>query len=315
METIFESNETLAIEILEGLSVKQKYLPSKLFYDEYGSHLFDQICDLDEYYLTRTELSILNNNIDEIVNVFRPNTLLIEFGSGSSIKTKSLLDKLNSLSGYIPIDISEEYLYKSAERLKESYPNLAVYPLAADYTKPIDIPKIKDKVERKITFFPGSTIGNFTKNEAKDFLKIIAEECGKGGGLIIGFDLVKEREVLLAAYNDAEGITAKFNLNLLRRLNREFYADFDLSAFEHIAVFNEEDSRIEMHLASLKDQSVRVGGEEFTFLQGETILTEYSHKYTLGGFKELAEDYFTFEKYWTDENNYFCIAYLPVKLK
>lgn len=313
METILESNKILMSEIIEGLSAGQKMLPSKLFYDEYGSKLFDQICELKEYYLTRTEQQIMIDNISEIVKAIPKNSLLIEFGSGSSTKTRLLLERIKHLSGYVPIDISEEHLHKSAEKLKREYPGLDIYPLAADYTKHLKLPKISRDVEHRITYFPGSTIGNFTHTQAKEFLKVIAEECGIGGGLIIGFDLVKDRNVLLAAYNDKEGITAKFNLNILRRLNNEFGADFNMESFKHSAIFNEDKSRIEMHLISLEDQIVHLNDLKFHFNQGETILTEYSHKYTIESFKELAQDYFTFEKYWTDENNYFCIAYLEVK--
>lgn len=313
METILESNKTLLDEIIAGLSAERKSLPSKLFYDEYGSKLFDQICELKEYYLTRTEQQIMMDNISGIVEAIPKNSLLIEFGSGSSTKTRLLLDRIKHLSGYVPIDISEEHLHKSAEKLRKEYPGLDVYPLAADYTKPLRLPKISRDVEHRITYFPGSTIGNFTNTQAKEFLTVIAEECGIGGGLIIGFDLVKDRNVLLAAYNDKEGITAKFNLNILRRLNKEFGTDFNIESFKHNAIFNEEESRIEMHLISLEDQTVRLGEEKFYFNKGETILTEYSHKYTIEGFKELAQDYFTIKKYWTDENNYFCIAYLEVK--
>lgn len=225
-------------EIIEGLSQKQKSLPSKFFYDQKGSELFDQICELDEYYQTRTEAKIMTDNIDQITTVFENNTLLIEFGSGSSLKTRLLLEHLPNLSGYIPIDISEDHLLKSAKQLRFDFPDLEIIPLIADYTRPLEFPPIHREVEHKVTFFPGSTIGNFQPEQAKEFLRVIADECGQNGGLLIGVDLKKEERILYDAYNDLKGITADFNINILRRINREFDADFVLNYFDHEAVYN-----------------------------------------------------------------------------
>ncbi|MBU2493537.1 MAG: L-histidine N(alpha)-methyltransferase [Bacteroidetes bacterium] len=300
-------------EIINGLSQKQKMLPSKLFYDEKGSKLFDLICELDEYYPTRTESMIMKNNIDDIVSVFKENTIFIEFGSGSSMKTRLLLDNLNNLSAYIPIDISEDHLFKTTERLIEEYPGLEIIPISADYTKPYILPEIHKKVKHKITYFPGSTIGNFKNDEAKAFLKLIAETCGREGGLLIGIDLHKDKDIIEAAYNDKENVTAEFNLNLLERLNREYGADFEISKFSHLAFYNEDEKRIEMHLISEVEQTVTINERKFYFKKSETILTEYSHKYTFSGFAELAEDYFEISKIWIDKNKYFSVLYLSVK--
>lgn len=309
--------DKLQLELLEeiytGLEKKQKKLPCKLFYDERGSKLFDLICELNEYYPTRTESIIMKNNIDDIVSVIKDNSLLIEFGSGSSIKTRLLLDNLNNLSGYVPIDISDEHLHDTVERLKDEYPELEIIPIAADYTKPFELPEIDRKVEHKIVYFPGSTIGNFTKEEAADFLKLVAETCGENGGLLIGIDLHKDKEILEAAYNDKENVTAEFNLNILERINREFGADFKISNFSHYAFYNENYKRIEMHLISKKEQTVTINDRKFIFKRGESILTEYSHKYTLNSFAELADNYFDIIKIWADKNKYFSILYLSVK--
>ena len=300
-------------EIYNGLNQKLKTLPCKLFYDERGSKLFDFICELEEYYPTRTESMIMKNNIDDIVSVIKDNSLLIEFGSGSSMKTRLLLDNLNNLAGYVPIDISEEHLINTTERLKEEYPDLEIIPLAADYTKQFELPEIHKSIEHKITYFPGSTLGNFTKKEAVDFLKLVSETCGPNGGLLIGIDLHKDKEILEAAYNDKENVTAEFNLNILERINREFGADFEINNFSHYAFYNEEEKRIEMHLISESEQTIIINERKFHFSKGESILTEYSHKYTLGSFAELAEDYFDIIKIWVDKNKYFAVLYLSVK--
>ena len=308
-----QAQRELLDEITIGLSQVQKTLPSKLFYDEKGSKLFDLICELDEYYPTRTELKIINDNIDSIASVFEENTLFIEYGSGSSLKTRLLLDHLDSLAGYVPIDISEEHLAKTVENLQEEYPDLEIHSLAADYTKPFELPEIHHRIEHKITFFPGSTIGNFTKEEAKEFLKLIAETCGEEGGLLIGVDLHKDKDILEAAYNDKENITAAFNLNMLERINNEFGADFNLDNFRHYAYYSNVHNRIEMHLVSEEEQTVAINDEKFHFEKCETILTEYSHKYTFNDFGELAEDFFEIRRIWTDKNKYFSIQYLAVK--
>lgn len=302
--------KSLTDEILIGLTNRQKYLPSKLFYDKRGSELFDQICELEEYYPTRTELKIMRDNIKEIASLFDSNTLFIEFGSGSSLKTRLLLDNIDVIAGYVPIDISEEHLNISTRKLKDTYPRLNIVPLAADYTKPLEFPQIHKPVDNKIAFFPGSTIGNFTNQEAEKFLEIVANDLGDNGGLIIGVDLAKDKSIIEKAYNDKKGITAEFNLNILRRINNEFSTDFNLANFEHLAFFNEKESRIEMHLISKVDQLVNLEDDTISFRKGESILTEYSHKYTLESFDQISRNYFTINKVWIDPDKYFAVIYL-----
>ncbi len=300
-------------EVIEGLTKKQKQLPSKLFYDEKGSELFDQICELEEYYPTRTEIKIMQDNISEMSALLGEGTMLVELGSGSSLKIRLLLDNIPGLAGYIPVDISTEHLIQSSKILEDDYPILDIFPLAADYTKVFDLPEIEKPYDHVAVYYPGSTIGNFQPHEAKDFLKRIAKICGSNGGLIIGIDLRKDINTVEAAYNDKKGITAMFNLNILERLNEELDSDFDLNLFKHFAFFNEKESRIEMHLISQVNQKVHLGGTIINFEMGESILTEYSYKYTLKSFADLASDYFDVKKVWTDKNNLFSIQYLRVK--
>lgn len=296
-------------EVLAGLRKSQKTLPSKYFYDKRGSELFELICDLDEYYLTRTELSIMEENISDIAKQLGNHIQLIELGSGSSVKTRLLLDHLGSIHSYVPVDISDDFLARVAEDLQGEYPLLDIVPVAADYTKPFDLPGVKPGV-RRIAYYPGSTIGNFTKENAANFLSLIADLIGKDGGLLIGFDLLKEKETLIAAYDDTKGVTAKFNKNILLRLNRELGADFNLDVFKHRAIFNDEKSRIEMHLESLENQIVNISGTQIYFDKGETIHTENSHKYSLESFKELTEPHFNTVKTWTDPDKMFAIQFL-----
>ena len=310
LEKVNTEEKELLAEIFDGLNQPQKKLPSKLFYDEKGSQLFDQICRLDEYYLTRTEMMILKNNVEEIVECFEDNSVFIEYGSGSSLKSRILLKNIKNISGYVPIDISTEHLQSTADSLNERYPDLDIYPVAADYTKTIAIPEIKKPVNRRTGFFPGSTLGNFLPEEAREFLKVVADELGKNGGFVIGIDLKKDKNILEAAYNDAKGITAEFNLNLLHRLNDEFGFNFDVASFKHHAPFNEKKSRIEMHLVSLCDQTIKSGDDEFKFKKWETILTEYSHKYSIEAVEKIIDGYFKIQKVWTDKNDYFAVMFL-----
>ncbi|MDZ7755559.1 L-histidine N(alpha)-methyltransferase [Rhodohalobacter sp.] len=305
-------NNSMSEEVLAGLSKSQKTLPSKYFYDKRGSALFEDICELDEYYLTRTELEIMNGNIDAIAAKLGENIQLIELGSGSSVKTRLLLDHLNSINSYIPVDISDDFLAEVAENLQGEYPVLDIIPVAADYTQPFELPRTKPGV-RKIAYYPGSTIGNFTKENAAEFLALIADLAGEDGGLLIGFDLLKEKETLVDAYDDSKGVTAEFNKNILLRLNRELNANFDLDLFEHRAVFNEEKSRMEMHLESKADQFVNISDAQIHFEKGETIHTENSHKYSLESFKELTESHFRTVETWTDPESMFAIQFLESK--
>lgn len=312
METTLEKTNVSAemlSDVLEGLQQPQKTLPSKYFYDQKGSELFEQITELDEYYLTRTELQIMQGNIQKIANSLGEKIQLVELGSGSSFKTRLLLNHLEQIHSYVPVDISKNFLDEVAENLRVEFPDLKINPVATDYTRSLELPETPDGVNR-IIYFPGSTIGNFTKEHAEEFIGLIANSIHQNGGLLIGFDLVKDREALLAAYDDSEGVTAQFNKNILRRINRELGADFDLHQFDHQAIFNEDKSRIEMYLVSKSVQVVHIIGEEISFEKGETIHTENSHKYTLSSFREMTKPYFEHVITWTDANDYFAVQYL-----
>lgn len=300
-------------EVLNGLRQSQKELPSKFFYDERGSRLFDQITRLDEYYPTRTEKAILTTNIEAISCCIEAHAMLIELGSGSSRKTRLLLDQLSSLVAYLPVDISEKYLLKSVNDLRRNYPGLSIMPVFADYTSSFQLPDLDEDYNKQVIFFPGSTIGNFTPRRARSFLENIASLTDPDADMLIGVDLKKDKEVLEAAYNDEEGITAQFNKNMLVRINRELNANFNVDLFEHRAFFNEEQSRIEMHLVSTVDQQVGVAGHQFQFKEGESIHTENSYKYTPAKFAQLISDWFAVEEIWTDEKDYFSLQYLTKK--
>ncbi|MEQ9618304.1 MAG: L-histidine N(alpha)-methyltransferase [Deltaproteobacteria bacterium] len=302
--------EDILSEVIDGFERPQKQLPSKLFYDKRGSQLFDQITELEEYYPTRTEIAIMEQNIDSICSVLGENCLLIELGSGSSIKIRLLIENLLNPAGYVPIDISEEHLTDSAEILSRDYPELRIMPVYADYTQPFSLPNFDFPYSRKVVYYPGSTIGNFPPVSAKRFIDSVAEWAGKGSGLLIGVDLVKDVKTLEDAYNDRKGVTAEFNLNILRRLNREIGSDFNIGMWRHDAFYNEKESRIEMHLVSLADQEVRVNGTRYRFRKDESILTEYSYKYSLEGFKKLVSGSFRVDEVWTDKENKFSIQYL-----
>ena len=305
---------TFRQEVLAGLRSFEKTLPCKYFYDQRGSQLFDAICELPEYYPTRTEAAIMRAHVGEMVSLFGPDCLLIEYGSGSSTKTRILLDHLPHLAGYVPMDISREHLCSTAARLSDAYPHLDILPLCADYTAAFTLPRSHKPVRSRVVYFPGSTIGNFDLDQARAFLRHIAEVCGPGGGLLIGVDLKKAPQVLEPAYNDRQGVTAEFNLNLLRRLNRELGADFDLDQFTHYAFYNALAGRIEMHLMSVRPQTVHLGSVEIDFEEEETILTECSYKYSLPGFARLAASAgLAVRKVWTDADEKFSVQYLTVR--
>lgn len=298
-------------DAVAGLTAERKTLSSKYFYDEEGSRLFDEITELDEYYPTRTEAKIMRKHGPEMAAALGECVMMIEYGSGSSIKTRILLDHMSNMAAYVPVDISGDYLLQIADQLQADYPHIPVLPVAADFTKPFTVPESARTVERKVVYFPGSTIGNFTQDQAVEILKNMASLCGEGGGALIGVDLLKPVETLYAAYNDSRGVTAQFNLNVLKRLNSEVGANFELDAFKHEATFNEELSRIEMNLFSTRKQNVRLNGSVVSFEEGEGILTEYSHKYTQQSFAELAAQAgFKIERVWTDEDNLFSVQYL-----
>lgn len=304
---------TFRSDILEGLQRPLKEIASKYFYDEAGSQLFDQITKLDEYYPTRTELAIMQSNIQQIAARLGPHCMLIEYGSGSSLKTRQLLDHVKSLAAYVPIDISKQHLLNTAQELAKSYPQIEILPVCADYTSDFTLPSPQGIVERRVAYYPGSTIGNFDPHAAIRFLASIAQKCGDGGGLLIGVDLKKDFNILHRAYNDSEGITAQFNLHLLTRINQELSADFQLDQFSHYAFYNPVPGRIEMHLGSLKMQQVHVGEETITFKQGESIWTESSYKFTIDDFAQLASEAgFHIEEVWLDPQHFFSIQYLSV---
>ncbi|MCZ6912813.1 MAG: L-histidine N(alpha)-methyltransferase [Proteobacteria bacterium] len=300
-------------EVLDGLAQPQKRLSPKWFYDEEGSRLFDQITRLPEYYPTRTELGILHTHIAEMAGMIGSCVAIVEFGAGSSVKIRILLDILETPAAFIPVDISGEHLLDAARQLAMDYPDLEILPVCADFTQPFDLPVPVAAVNRNLVFFPGSTIGNFDLEQARQLLKVMAIEAGAGGGLLIGVDLKKDPATLESAYNDDAGVTADFNLNLLVRLNREIGADFDLGQFTHRAIYSEDKGRIEMHLVSEKDQSVNIDGQLIEFLAGEHILTECSHKYELQEFADLAgEAGFNIRKVWTDPERMFSVQYLEL---
>ncbi|MEM7008428.1 MAG: L-histidine N(alpha)-methyltransferase [Thermodesulfobacteriota bacterium] len=305
--------ESLLEEILVGLNKEQKELPSKLFYDQKGSALFDEICELEEYYLTRTETSIMSENIGDICAVLGENCLLIELGSGSSKKIRLLLSGLKNPAGYVPIDISEEHLLSSVKTLASDYPELRILPVSADYTQPFSLPNYEFTPSKKVVYYPGSTIGNFEPDYAAKFLNDIGKRLGSGTGLLIGVDLKKDTKTLEDAYNDKKEITAEFNLNILERINREHGSDFILEDWEHFAFYNEHHGRIEMHIKSLTEQRVYIDGADIEFSQGETILTEYSYKYSIEDFENLISDSYELKKVWTDKNNKFGILYFEVQ--
>lgn len=295
-------------DVIKGLMSEQKSLPSKYFYDEAGSDLFEQICELDEYYPTDSEVSIMKHDIDEITTYLGEHVQLIELGSGSSMKTRQLLEHCRKLDMYVPVDISEAFLNETANRLRADYPGLSIHPVAADYTSPFDIPA-SDTARKRVVYFPGSTIGNFTRRRASAFLETVAENLSPRDGLLIGVDLKKDVGTLEAAYNDSKGITAEFNKNILTRINRELGADFDPEQFRHRAFYNAKEGRIEMHLESLSNQAVQINGTQVVFDVGETIHTENSHKYTIKEFEEVAGDLFKRQKTWTDSRMYFSVHY------
>ncbi|MFV1882967.1 MAG: L-histidine N(alpha)-methyltransferase [Balneola sp.] len=309
MSNVLSPQETMLQEVLHGLSLPQKSLPSKYFYDHRGSELFDEITELEEYYPTRTERKILENNLKEMSSYLGDQVLLIEPGSGSSEKTRILLSGLESICCYIPIDISSDYLGKVAEGLRKEYPGIDIQPLAADYTRPFELPHIYSS-SRKIVFFPGSTIGNFKRKTVERFFDVISGIAGKEGGMLIGVDLRKDINVLEAAYNDSKGVTAEFNKNMLIHLNREIDSDFNPDLFEHQSVWEENPGRIEMRLIAKEDHLIHVDGQTFEMQKGEYIHTENSHKYSLDEFEEMVSPWFKVAKVWMDENEYFSVQYL-----
>jgi dimethylhistidine N-methyltransferase len=305
---------TMLEDVVAGLSQQQKTLPSKYFYDESGSKLFDDICELEEYYVTRTESALMQAQVGEIATVIGAGALLVEYGSGSSLKTRLLLRNLISPAGYVPIDISGDYLSQVGISLQAEFPQIEVMPVVADFTQDFAVPSPSSPSSpesRRVIYFPGSTIGNFQRADALGLLAGMADKAGSDGGVLIGIDLDKDRDVLHAAYNDSKGVTADFNLNVLKRINDELGGEFDLRHFRHEAVFNNDLSCIEMHLVSTRKQTVNVCKYSFDFEDNETVLTEYSHKYTIDSFGQMAAEVgLDVKNVWTDANDMFAVMYL-----
>ncbi|MFS8038182.1 L-histidine N(alpha)-methyltransferase [Xanthobacter sp. AM11] len=297
-------------DVHAGLALPQKALSPKYFYDATGSRLFDRICRLPEYYPTRTELGILKARAADIGACAGPHAALVEFGSGSSEKVRLLLDAMDAPAAYVPIDISGPHMREAVARLAGAYPRVAMVPVEADFTRAITLPPLEAR-GRRLGFFPGSTIGNFTPEAAQDFLAHAAQVLGRQAAFVVGFDLAKDAAVLDAAYNDAQGVTAAFNLNLLARINRELGADFDLAAFRHRAFYDPVPGRVEMHLESLAGQTVRIAGQAIAFRRGETIHTENSYKYAPARFATLAAAAgWQVHALWTDPRHWFAVALL-----
>jgi dimethylhistidine N-methyltransferase len=295
-------------DVLEGLHATPKHIPAKYFYDAVGSDLFERITEVPEYYPTRCEMSTLRRYSPDIAKLIPTDAALVEFGSGSSKKARIVLDAAPKLAAYVPVDICGEMIEREADELRADFPQLKVLPVTADICKPFPLPAEAKAAPARIGFFPGSTIGNFEPHEAAAFLRNAGNILGEGASLIVGVDLIKSAEVLNAAYNDASGVTAKFNLNLLARINRELGGNFRLDMFEHHAFYNREKSRVEMHLASLKRQKVRVAGDTIDFRAGETIHTENSYKYSIESLGALARGVGWLPAgAWTDSLKYFSI--------
>jgi dimethylhistidine N-methyltransferase len=303
--------DTFLEEVLAGLSRPQKSVPSKFFYDARGSQLFEAICELPEYYPTRTEIALLRRYAAQMASLLGPRCLLIEYGSGAGVKTRILVDAL-SPAGYVPIDISRGQLVDSGAALAHAYPKLAVRAVWADYSAPLELPNCADTdYRRRAVFFPGSTIGNFDADECRAFLRNARQVAGPQGALLIGVDLKKDQAVLHAAYNDTAGITAEFNRNLLVRINRELKGDFEVGAFRHRAFYDADKGRIEMHLQSVRAQNAALDGRRFTFALDETIHTEISCKYSVAEFQALASAAgWRSNEVWVDDAKLFSIHYM-----
>ncbi len=301
-------------DTLTGLSRNQKSLSPKYFYDQKGSALFDEICRAPEYYVTRTELALLDQILPEVAELTGPEAIVIEWGSGSSWKIRKLLDGLDNPAEYIAIDISRDHLKAAAAEIGRQYPDVKVGAICADFLAPIALPPEAIVSEgRRLGFLPGSTIGNFDPHVAAEILRKAAALLGAGGAMLIGVDLEKDEDTLLAAYDDAGGITASFNLNLLARMKDELGAQVDVDAFEHEAIYNREFHRVEMHLKAKVATGISIAGQEFIMAPGETIHTENSHKFTLAGFQEIAKTAgFEPEAVWRDPDGLFSLHYLTL---
>jgi len=306
-----EASDQLTADVLQGLRKSPKELSPVWFYDELGSFLFDSICELPEYYVTRTELGIMQKHAAEMAQYIGSNAALIEYGSGTSVKTRLLLDKIEVPLAYVPVDIAREHLLDAAATLARDYPSLSIYPVCADFTQPFALPRQVAQASKRVVYFPGSTLGNFEIAEARRLLTSMRQMIGNDGAVLIGIDLQKDPQVLQRAYDDAAGVTAEFNLNSLRHINRELGATFNLGAFEHCAIWVPEQGRIEMRLVSTRDQVVDLGSEQVQIARGEYIRTECCHKYTLEGFSNLAASAgLAVTRVWQDAEKKFSVQLL-----
>lgn len=310
LKALNSEHQTFLNEVLDGLSQPQKTLPCKYFYDEKGSQLFEEICELEEYYVTRVELALLEDIKFELAELIGKNATIIEPGAGAGIKIRTLLNALESPNTYVPLDISEDFLFYSAQIIQKEFPQVNIAPILGDFTLPVNWLD-KQNNGNRVVFFPGSTIGNFEQIKAIEFLTNMHQLIGTKGALIIGVDLIKEKEVLESAYNDGKGITEAFNKNLLNRINQQLNANFNLNCFHHNAYFNQQLQRIEMHLVSQEQQQVKVNGTSFSFLAGESIHTENSHKYSVEGFLQMASKAkLKCVKTWVDDQRMIGVHYL-----
>lgn len=303
--------DALTDGVLEGMRKQPRQLSPVWFYDELGSFLFDSICELPEYYLTRTEREIMRQYAPDMAQHIGPDAAIIEFGSGTSTKTRDLLTQLEKPAAYVPVDIARDHLLTAASAIQRDYSTLRVIPICADFTQPFDLPATVYAANRRVVYFPGSTLGNFDPAQARGLLQRMRQIIGSNGAVLIGIDLKKDPRILERAYNDRAGVTAEFNVNALRHLNRELGTDFDLDAFEHLAVWVEDQSRIEMHLVSKRDQTVHLGDESVEIEKGEHLTTEFCHKYTLETFADLAATAgLSVSRVWMDPAKQFSVQLL-----
>jgi L-histidine Nalpha-methyltransferase len=306
--------ESFRDAVLCGLGRAHKAIPCKFFYDARGSWLFEEICRLPEYYPTRTEIAILEENSTDIAAQMGPHCRLIEFGSGASQKARILLQALDRPAAYVPVDISREHLRDAATSLSEDFPRVPVIAVCADYTRPFLLPPLPGATGKRVGFFPGSTIGNFEPDPAVAFLANYARVLGPGGEMLIGVDLKKDTDILEAAYNDRAGVTAAFNLNLLERINRELDGDLDIDRFEHVAFYNDTAGRVEIYIRSLASQQAWIAGNRFRFAKDELTHTEYSYKYSVEEFRALAARVgFRPVDTWIDPAELFSVHYFRLR--
>ena len=304
----------MALDVIQGLSADPKYLHAKYFYDYRGSELFDAICELPEYYPTRTETKILEDNIEEIVESISKYELMVELGSGTSSKTRLLLEKAENLHTYAPVDIAADFLDEVAVNLNEQFNDLTVHPICGDFLHPIKLPNHLEEMSPCLVYFPGSTIGNLNPAQVTELFKNLEHTCGdQHGGVLLGMDLHKDKKILEAAYNDAQGITAEFNLNILRHIAADLDIEINVDAFEHYAFYDEENQRIEMHLRCLDEQIIEVDNHRFVIEKGELICTEHSNKYSTERLqKTIAATNWKIAKSWRDANNWFEVTLLEL---